>query len=75
MVFIINTCSNSLQLNSGLVKDGVPKFSNISRLTGMSSTDWSWGPIFADFDNDGFKDLYVTNGTRREVNNKDFLIK
>ena len=67
--------SNSLQLNSGLVKDGVPKFSNISRLTGMSSTDWSWGPIFADFDNDGFKDLYVTNGTRREVNNKDFFNK
>ena len=66
---------NSLQLNSGLIKDGIPKFSNISRLTGMSSTDWSWGPLFADFDNDGFKDLYVTNGTRREVNNKDFFKK
>ncbi|WP_298883619.1 VCBS repeat-containing protein [uncultured Polaribacter sp.] len=66
---------NCLQLNSGLINDGVPKFSNISRLTGTSSTDWSWGPLFADFDNDGFKDLFVTNGTRREVNNKDFFKK
>lgn len=66
---------NCMQLNSGLIKDGIPKFSNISRLTGTSSTDWSWGPLFADFDNDGHKDLYVTNGTRREVNNKDFFRK
>ncbi|WP_299550842.1 VCBS repeat-containing protein [Seonamhaeicola sp.] len=64
---------NSLQLNSGLLENGVPKFSNISRLSGTSSTDWSWGPLIADFDNDGLKDLFVTNGTRREVNNKDFF--
>ena len=64
---------NSLQLNSGLTTEGVPQFSNISRLTGTSSTDWSWAPVFADFDNDGLKDLFVTNGTRREVNNKDFF--
>jgi hypothetical protein len=38
----------------------------------VSSTDWSWGGLFADFDNDGWKDLYVTNGIRRDVNNKDF---
>ncbi|TVZ57337.1 VCBS repeat protein [Lutibacter sp. Hel_I_33_5] len=66
---------NCMQLNSGISKKGVPKFSNISRLTGTSSTEWSWGPLFADFNNDGFKDLYVTNGTRREVNNKDFFNK
>ncbi len=66
---------NSLQLNSGLIKDGIPKFSNVSRLAGVSSTDWSWGPLLADFDNDGYKDLYVTNGSRREVNNKDFFKK
>ncbi|ARV14671.1 VCBS repeat-containing protein [Polaribacter sp. SA4-12] len=66
---------NCLQLNSGLIRNGIPEFSNISRLAGMSSTDWSWGPLFADFDNDGFKDLYITNGTRREVNNKDFFKK
>ena len=66
---------NCLQLNSGYTENGVPVFSNISRLTGTSSTDWSWGPLFADFDNDGYKDLYITNGTRREVNNKDFFKK
>ncbi len=66
---------NCLQLNSGYNKEGVPQYSNISRLTGTSSTDWSWAPIFADFNNDGFKDLYITNGTRREVNNKDFFNK
>lgn len=64
---------NCMQLNSGFQENGIPKFSNISRLTGTSSTDWSWAPLFADFNNDGFKDLFVTNGTRREVNNKDFF--
>lgn len=66
---------NCMQLNSGVFEDGVPYFSNISRLTGTSSTDWSWGPVFADFDNDGFKDLFVSNGTRREINNNDFFNK
>ena len=64
---------NTLQLNNGIQQDGVPKFSNISRLTGTSSTDWSWGPLFADFDNDGFKDLFISNGTRREINNNDYF--
>jgi enediyne biosynthesis protein E4 len=64
---------NCMQVNSGVTENGVPKFSNISRLTGTSSTDWSWGPLFADFDNDGYKDLYITNGTRREVNNNDYF--
>ncbi len=64
---------NCLQMNTGVFNDGNPFFSNISRLTGVSSTDWSWGPLFADFDNDGLKDLFVSNGTRREVNNRDFF--
>ncbi|MEO1029987.1 MAG: VCBS repeat-containing protein [Bacteroidota bacterium] len=64
---------NCLQLNTGVFQDNVPQFSNISRLTGTSSTDWSWGPVFADFDNDGHKDLFVTNGVRREINNTDFF--
>ncbi len=63
---------NSLQLNNGNNRDELPLFSNISRLAGVSSTDWSWGGLFADFDNDGWKDLFVTNGIRRDVNNKDF---
>jgi len=66
---------NCMQLNSGLYTDGIPHFSNVSRITGTSSTDWSWGPLFADFDNDGQKDLFVSNGTRREINNNDYFNK
>jgi len=64
---------NCFQVNSGVFNDDVPYFSNVSRITGTSSTDWSWGPLMADFDNDGLKDLFITNGTRREVNNRDFF--
>jgi len=42
-------------------------------LAGVSSTDWSWGPIIADMDNDGWKDIFVANGTRREINNQDYF--
>lgn len=66
---------NSLQLNNGLLKDSLPDFSNISRLAGVSSTDWSWGPLFADLDNDGWKDLFISNGTRREINNRDYFLE
>lgn len=64
---------NTLQLNMGNDKDGLPRFSDISRFAGLSSTDWSWATIFADFDNDGFKDVYITNGVRRDINNQDFF--
>ncbi|GAA3647486.1 VCBS repeat-containing protein [Flavivirga jejuensis] len=65
---------NCLQLNTGVLGlDNTPQFNNISRISNTSSTDWSWGPIFADLDNDGWKDLYVSNGTRREINNTDFF--
>ena len=64
---------NSLQLNNGISKKGYPKFSDISRISGVSSTDWSWAPLIADFDNDGFKDIFISNGTRREINNKDYF--
>ena len=66
---------NSLQLNNGLLNDTLPDFSNISRLAGVSSTDWSWGPLFADLDNDGWKDLFISNGTRREINNRDYFLQ
>ena len=59
---------NMLHLNNG---DGT--FSEIARLAGVSSTDWSWCPLFADFDNDGYKDLFITNGYLRDYTNKDFL--
>ncbi|RRQ48623.1 hypothetical protein DZC72_13110 [Maribacter algicola] len=61
---------NTLQRNNG---NGT--FSDLAQLGGVSNTDWSWGPLFADFDNDGFKDVFVTNGIKRnmrysDVNNK-----
>ncbi len=64
---------NTLQLNMGNDAKGLPHFSDIARLAGVSSTDWSWAALLADFDNDGFKDAYVTNGVRRDINNSDFF--
>jgi len=67
---------NSLQINNGnLLNDSLPNFSNLSRFAGISSTDWSWGPLIADLDNDGLKDIFIANGTRREINNKDYFGK
>ena len=63
---------NTLQLNRGTV-NGTPIFSNIAFAAGVASTDWSWCPLFADFDNDGRKDLFISNGTRKEVNNRDYF--
>lgn len=59
---------NMLQLNNG---DGT--FSEIGQLAGISGTDWSWCPLFADFDNDGYKDVFVSTGYLRDYTNKDFL--
>ncbi|WP_338875655.1 VCBS repeat-containing protein [Spirosoma sp. SC4-14] len=59
---------NMLQINNG---NGT--FSEIAQAAGVSNTDWSWAPLLADFDNDGYKDLFVTNGYLRDYTNKDFL--
>ncbi len=64
---------NTLQLGLGNQNGKTPKFSDISRLAGLSSTDWSWAPLFVDLDNDGWKDIFISNGTRREINNKDYF--
>ena len=66
---------NNLQINNGILSDSLPDFSDVSRLAGLSSTDWSWGPLFADLDNDGLKDIFISNGTRREINNRDYFNK
>lgn len=63
---------NTLQLNMGEDTAGLPMFSEIGQLAGISNTDWSWSSLLADFDNDGNKDLYVTNGFWRDFSNMDF---
>lgn len=59
---------NCLQLNN---KDGT--FSEIADYSGVSATDWSWGALFFDADNDGYNDIYVCNGVNRDVTNLDFM--
>jgi hypothetical protein len=52
--------------------NGNGTFSEVGTMAGIAKTDWSWAPIFADFDNDGWKDLYITNGIRKEIRNIDW---
>lgn len=59
---------NVLQLNRG---NG--RFSEIAELAGISYTDWSWAPLLCDLDNDGYKDVYITNGMRRDIRDNDFV--
>lgn len=59
---------NTLQLNRG-----GGRFSEIGYLAGVHATDWSWAPLFADLDNDGWKDLFVTNGIYRRPNDLDYI--
>lgn len=64
---------NTLQLNNGTDTNGIPQFSEVGQLAGMSNTDWSWSPLLADFDNDGWKDLFISNGILRDMTNLDFV--
>lgn len=62
--------TNTLQLNNGNAT-----FSEIAQLAHVSKTDWSWGALLADFDNDGYKDLVVTNGREKDLKDRDFQNK
>lgn len=67
---------NMLQLSNGNDNTGrrsIPFFSEIGQLAGISETDWSWSLLMADFDNDGFKDMHITNGIGRDFINADFI--
>ncbi|UHG91522.1 VCBS repeat-containing protein [Spirosoma oryzicola] len=66
---------NVLQLNRGYASDkagALPLFSDIGYLTGTAATDWSWSALFADLDNDGLRDLLITNGYRKDITDLDF---
>lgn len=60
---------NSLQLNVGNGK----KFVDISLYSGMSATDWTWSPLVQDFDMDGRKDMFFSNGIKKRLNDMDYL--
>jgi hypothetical protein len=66
---------STLQLNRGLMENGLPFFSNSAWIAGVTSTDWSWAALFADYDLDGWKDLFITTGIRRDINNLDYFNK
>ena len=64
---------NVLQLNQGINPiSGLPIFSEIGMGAGVAETDWSWASLFADFDNDGWSDLFVVNGFPKDIVDKDF---
>ncbi|XWW47410.1 VCBS repeat-containing protein [Fibrella sp. USSR17] len=65
---------NTLQLNNGASAQGLPTFSDVGQLAGIEATDWSWSPLLADFDNDGNRDILITNGYPKDVTNLDFSI-
>ncbi|MEO7802082.1 MAG: VCBS repeat-containing protein [Ginsengibacter sp.] len=69
---------NSLQLNRGPrvnSKDSIgdPVFSDVGFFAGISATDWSWTPLVADYDNDGYRDIIVSNGYPRDITDHDFI--
>ncbi|MGC3944953.1 MAG: VCBS repeat-containing protein [Chryseolinea sp.] len=66
--FYFQNMRNMLHLNNG---NGT--YSEIGQFAGISKTDWSWAPLFGDYDNDGWKDLFITNGYFRDYTNRDFL--
>src|SRR5207249_4132871 len=66
-----------LHLNLGNLKINdtvLPRFSEVGQFAGISQTDWSWSILMADFDNDGWKDMHITNGMGRDLINADFVL-
>src|SRR5450432_3711254 len=70
---------NTLQLNQGPRVGqndsiGIPAFSEIGFMSGVAQTDWSWSPLVVDLDNDGFRDIFVSNGFPKDVSDRDFTV-
>ncbi|NMH89691.1 VCBS repeat-containing protein [Flavivirga algicola] len=59
---------NTLQINTG-----AGSFSDVANIAGIAKTDWSWGTLLVDLDNDGWKDIVVSNGIKKDVRNNDFV--
>ena len=63
---------NMLHLHNGFLRGEMLPFSEIGQMTGLYATEWSWSPLFADYDNDGDKDLIVANGYPKDLTDKDW---
>jgi hypothetical protein len=63
---------NMLHMHNGFLNGEMLPYSEEGRMAGISATDWSWSPLFADYDNDGNKDLIITNGYPRDETDKDW---
>ena len=70
---IKNGFGNQLMKNMLQLNNGNGSFSEIAQLSGVYCTDWSWASLFADFNNDGNKDLFISNGYGRDMTNRDFV--
>jgi len=64
--------ANTLQLSHGRTRDGRVVFSDVADIAGVARTDWSWSTLLADFDNDGWKDIFIANGYPKAVNDFDY---
>ena len=72
--YVYQYARNTLQVNQGKnPATGQPMFSEVGLLSGVAQTDWSWAPMVTDFDNDGLRDIIITNGFPRDINDQDFL--
>ena len=63
---------NMLHLHNGFLKGEMLPYSEVGQMMGVSATDWSWSPLFADYNNDGKKDLIVSNGFPKDETDKDW---
>ena len=63
---------NMLHLHNGFLRGEMLPFSEVGQMEGISASDWSWSPLFADYDNDGDKDLIISNGYPKDETDKDW---
>ncbi len=66
---------NTLQLSRGILPNGEIHFSEVSRIAGLESTDWSWGGLIADYDLDSHRDIFVPNGIFKDLLDQDFITR